>query len=84
MTLYYKITLVTPYTPYIMTSRNTVVYHFREHALDELSQQPSSFKDVKKNTHTQNHMFLFFFKQKPQCFLKREITKVYNCHGNTY
>lgn len=65
MTLYYKITLVTPYTPYIMTSRNTVVYHFREHALDELSQQPSSFKDVKKKN-TKPHTFLFFFKQKPQ------------------
>lgn len=45
MTLYYRITLV---TLYIMTSRNTVVYHFREHALDEFSQQLGSYKVVKR------------------------------------
>lgn len=53
MTLYYKITLV---TLYIMTSRNAVVYHFREHALDEFSQQPGSYKDVKKKKNTKNHI----------------------------
>lgn len=54
-----------------------MVYHFREHALDQSSQHSGSYKDVQNKTKNHIHFFFLFLKQKPhKCFLKREITKV--------
>lgn len=46
-----------PITSHIMTSRNTVVYHLRKHALNQFSHL-DSYKDVKKN---KPHISFLFF-----------------------
>lgn len=70
--------------PYVMTGRDTVVYHFWGLTLDQSLQQAGSYKDGRKNPHSFLCVFFFLNKNHTKCFLKREISKVYNCHGNTY